>query len=236
MVYVINKHGKPLMPTERHGMVRHLLRRGHAHVFRLTPFTIQLDYETTSYIQDISLGVDSGSKYIGLSASTEKKELFSAECILRDDIVEKISTRRELRRTRRSRKLRHRKARFNNRTRKEGWLAPSQENKKDGHIKIIRMVHDILPVTSVYFEGCQFDIQKIKNPDISGEEYQHGEQYDSWNTREYVLYRDNHTCQCCHGKSKDKILNVHHIVRRNRQNSMLPSNVWRMVVPNQVNM
>ena len=214
MVYVIDIHGKPLMPTARHGKVRRLLQRSRAHVVRLMPFTIQLDYETTSYTQDISLGIDSGSKYIGLSASTEKKELFSAECNLRDDIVEKISTRRELRRTRRSRKLRHRKARFNNRTKKEDWLAPSQRYKIDSHMKIIRMIYSILPVTVAYFEGCQFDIQKIKNPDIYSKEYQHGEQYSSWNIREYVLYRDNHTCQCCHGKSKDRILNVHHIESR----------------------
>ena len=213
MVFVINKDGHPLMPTEKHGRVRKLLRTKKAHIVGLMPFTIQLDYETTSYTQDISLGIDSGSKYIGLSASTEKKELFSAECNLRDDIVEKISTRRELRRTRRSRNLRHRKARFNNRThsKKEGWLAPSQRYKIDSHMKIIRMICSILPVTVAYFEGCQFDIQKIKNPDIQGEEYQQGEQLGFWNIREYVLYRDKHTCQCCHGKSKDNILNVHHI-------------------------
>jgi N6-L-threonylcarbamoyladenine synthase len=166
MVFVINKDGHPLMPTEKHGRVRKLLRTKKAHIVGLMPFTIQLDYETTSYTQDISLGIDSGSKYIGLSASTEKKELFSAECNLRGDIVEKISTRRELRRTRRSRKLRYRKTRFDNRAKKENRLAPSQIYKIDSHMKIIRMIYSILPVTTAYFEGCQFDIQKIKNPDI----------------------------------------------------------------------
>ena len=63
-------------------------------------------------------------------------------------------------------------------------------------------------------EVASFDIQKIKNPDISGKEYQHGEQLGFWNVREYVLWRDNHECQCCHGKSKDNILNVHHIESR----------------------
>lgn len=59
-----------------------------------------------------------------------------------------------------------------------------------------------------------FDIQKIKNPNVQGEEYQQGEQLGFWNVREYVLFRDNHTCRCCKGKSKDKILNVHHIESR----------------------
>ena len=37
---------------------------------------------------------------------------------------------------------------------------------------------------------------------------------DFWNVREYVLFRDGHQCQCCKGKSKDPILNVHHIESR----------------------
>ena len=54
----------------------------------------------------------------------------------------------------------------------------------------------------------------MKNPNIQGTDYQEGEQLDFWNVREYVLFRDNHQCQCCKGKSKDKILNVHHIESR----------------------
>ena len=42
MVYVISKEGQPLMPTERHGKVKHLLRQGRAKVARSAPFTIQL--------------------------------------------------------------------------------------------------------------------------------------------------------------------------------------------------
>ena len=35
-----------------------------------------------------------------------------------------------------------------------------------------------------------------------------------WNTREYVLCRDGHKCQHCKGKTKDSVLNVHHIESR----------------------
>ena len=93
MVYVLDMSGKPLMPTERHGKVRRLLREGMAHVVRLQPFTIQLDYESKDYTQEVSLGVDTGSVHIGLSATTDKKELFAAEVILRTDIVKKIASR-----------------------------------------------------------------------------------------------------------------------------------------------
>ena len=120
------------------------------------------------------------------------------------------------RRTRRNRKTRYRKPRFLNRvrTKKKGWLAPSIRQKIETHWSVIERVFRLLPVTKITVECAQFDIQKIKNPSISGVEYQQGEQLDFWNVREYVLFRDGHKCQCCRGKSKDPILNVHHIESR----------------------
>lgn len=214
MVYILDKEGKPLMPTERHGKVRRLLREGLAHVVRLQPFTIQLDYESTTYKQEVSLGIDAGSVHIGVSATTEKNELFAAEVVLRTDIVKKLASRLEMRRTRRNRKTRYRKPRFDNRRRKEGWLAPSIRNKVESHLKVIRLVHSLLPVTKTTIEVAQFDTQKIKDDNIQGIEYQQGEQMGFWNVREYVLSRDNHQCQHCKGKSKDPILNVHHLESR----------------------
>ena len=215
MVYVINKQGQALMPTERFGKVRRLLKNSLAHVVCRIPFTIQLDYDTTDYTQPVSLGVDAGSKHIGISATTSEKELYAADVELRNDIVDKLSTRRELRRTRRSR-LRYRKARFNNRvsSKRKGWLAPSVENKIQTHLTVVEKIHKFLPITNIVVETASFDIQKINNPIISGSEYQQGEQLDFFNVREYVLFRDNHTCQHCKGKSKDKVLNVHHIESR----------------------
>lgn len=215
MVYVINKQGQALMPTERFGKVRRLLKNSLAHVVCRIPFTIQLDYDTTDYTQPVSLGVDAGSKQIGISATTSEKELYAADVELRNDIVDKLSTRREQRRTRRSR-LRYRKARFNNRvsSKRKGWLAPSVENKIQTHLTVVEKIHKFLPITNIVVETAAFDIQKINNPSISGSEYQQGEQLDFFNVREYVLFRDNHTCQHCKGKSKDKVLNVHHIESR----------------------
>ena len=215
MVYVINKQGQALMPTERFGKVRRLLKNSLAHVVCRIPFTIQLDYDTTDYTQPVSLGVDAGSKHIGISATTSDKELYAADVELRNDIVDKLSTRREQRRTRRSR-LRYRKARFNNRvsSKRKGWLAPSVENKIQTHLTVVEKIHKFLPITNIVVETASFDIQKINNPSISGSEYQQGEQLYFFNVREYVLFRDNHTCQHCKGKNKDKVLNVHHIESR----------------------
>ena len=214
MVYVISKNGQPLMPTENHAKVRILLKNKKAKVVKRCPFTIQLAYDSTAYTQEITLGVDSGSKHIGLSATTKHKVLFESDVELRNDIVNLLSTRRQNRRSRRNHKTRYRKPRFNNRRRKDGWLAPSVQNKVDTHLTVIRKVHEILPITKIIVEVAAFDIQKIKNPTISGTDYQKGEQLDFWNVREYALFRDGHTCQCCKGKSKDIILNVHHIESR----------------------
>ena len=112
MVYVLDKNGHPLMPTNRHGKVRRILKSGNAKVIRRCPFTIQLLYDSTDYTQLISLGIDAGSRHIGVSATTEAKVLYEADVTLRNDIVDLLSTRREARRTRRSRKTRYRKPRL----------------------------------------------------------------------------------------------------------------------------
>lgn len=212
------------MPTERCGKIGYLLRHGNAHVVSRVPFVVQLDYDSTTYTQDVSLGIDAGSKHIGVSASSEKKEMLAAQVELRSDIVKLLSTRRELRRNRRNRKTRYRKARFDNRNKKDGWLSPSVEQKIESHLKVIRLVHKLLPVTKTTIEVAQFDAQKIKNPDIKGDEYQQGEQMGFWNVREYVLARDGHKCVHCKGKSKDPILNVHHLESR-KTGGNSPSNL-----------
>lgn len=192
---------------------RKLLNENKVKVIKRTPFTIQLKFECENKIQPITLGVDAGSKTVGLSATTEKQELYSSEAVLRNDIVDLLATKAQFRRARRNRKTRYRKARFINRKKEKDWIAPSVQHKIDSHLKLIKEVHKILPITIIIVEVASFDIQKIQNPDISGKEYQQGEQLDFWNVREYVLYRDGHKC---HGKlgCKNKILNVHHIESR----------------------
>ena len=220
-IFVIDKNNKSLMPTNPR-QARLLLKKKQAIVIKLEPFTIKLKKDSTSYIQDITLGIDAGTKHIGISAAQNNSVLFEAEVELRDDIKSLIDTKRENRRSRRSRKTRYRKCRFLNRKRKEKWLAPSIEHKVSSHRKIVDFICKILPIKKIIVETAQFDIQKIKNPDIEKEEYQKGAQLNFFNVREYVLFRDNHTCQLC--KRKNKILNVHHIESR-KTGSNSPDNL-----------
>ncbi len=212
-VYVLNCHGQPLMPCQPR-KARLLLQEGKAKVVKMVPFTIQLLYGSSGYKQAISLGVDAGTQQIGVSATTEQQVLFEAEVLPRSDIQELLATRSQLRRARRRRKTRYRQVRFLNRKKSDGWLAPSVQHKVEAHLKTIRLVHKILPVRTTTIEVAQFDIQKIRHPEIEGKAYQVGPQSGFWNVREYVLFRDHHCCQWCRGKSKDPILNVHHIESR----------------------
>ena len=211
MVYVIDKDGRPLMPTRRHGKVKWMLKRKQAKVVKRSPFTIRLTYEPKTHcIQDVALGVDTGSKHVGLSASTEKEELFSAEMTLRDDVPQLMTARRQSRRTRRNR-LRHRKPRFDNRRRPDGWLTPTMEAKIRAHVNVIDDICSILPVSKIVVETASFDIQKIKNEDIEGKQYQEGEQLGYANVKAYVKARDGYVCQACGSREH---LEVHHITQR----------------------
>ena len=203
---------------------RILLKEKKAAVVRRTPFTIRLLYGSSGYKQPVTLGVDAGSRHVGLSASTEKKELFAAEMTPRNDVVKLLSDRRQYRRSRRNRKTRYRQPRFNNRVRSKhkGWLAPSVEVKIQEHITSIKRICGILPITKVIVETAEFDTQRLKamldgKPMPVGTDYQLGEMYDEYNVRQYVLKRDGYACRCCGITSTEKRpvkFHVHHIETR----------------------
>lgn len=222
-VYVLNHHGEPLMPCSPR-KARLLLKERRAKVVRRTPLVVQLLHGSSGYKQKVSLGVDAGSKHIGLSACTEKRELYKEELKPRNDVVDLLSTRRELRRGRRNRKIRYRAPRFDNRVRSKykGWLAPSVEVKIQEHITAIKRVCGILPISRVIVETAEFDTQRLKamiegRPLPVGTDYQLGEMYDEYNVRQYVLKRDNYTCQHCGAHPTEKVpvkLHVHHLESR----------------------
>lgn len=232
-VYVLNKHGEPLMPCSP-GKARLLLKQQKAHVVKRTPFTIKLLYGGAGYKQPITLGVDAGSKHVGLSASTEKRELYREEFTPRNDVVDLLSTRKQNRRSRRNRKTRYRASRFDNRVhgKHKGWLAPSVEVKIQEHITVIKRTCRILPVALVRVETAEFDTQRLKamlegKPLPVGTDYQLGEMCDEYNVRQYVLNRDHYTCQCCgaHTTTKKTVkLHVHHLESR-KVGGNAPSNL-----------
>lgn len=217
MVYVLNIDGTPLMPTERYGKVRKMLNRNEAKVVNRRPFTIQLLYKTTGYIQPVTLGVDASNKKIGLSASTSEKEIYASEVELRKDVSILVKQKTRLKNIRRKRK--YRTARPNEKkgvvkkktpyyalegktstTQSQGKLKVSSEQKVQSHISIINRVAGLIPVNKIVIETNQFDKSMVDKPHMEREPF-----YSS-NQREYVINRDFHKCQWCKGKNGDQIL------------------------------
>jgi 5-methylcytosine-specific restriction endonuclease McrA len=215
-IFVLDQQGKPLMPTRRHNKVWYWLRKGLARVVRREPFTIQLRFDTSSYQQTVTVGVDTGSQVVGIAATANGQVLFQAEMQLRQDISENMVGRREKRRRRRAHNTRYRKARFDNRKRSEGWLPPSIYSKEQATCKVISWVASFLAVSQVHLELASFDTQKLANPEISGVLYQQGELF-GYCIREYLLGKWQRHCAYC-GKNGIP-LQVEHIIPRLRGGS-----------------
>src|SRR5699024_7778082 len=145
-VFVINKHGKALMPCKPR-KARILLRDGKAKMLKKEPFTIQLLYGSTRYKQDISIGIDSGQRHIGLAVTSQDKVLFQGEVELRQDVKKLIDTRRIYRRCRRNHKTRYHKASFLNRidSKKDNWIQTSVVSKINYNINWIKRLLSVLP-------------------------------------------------------------------------------------------
>ena len=222
VVYVLDKNGQPLMPTSRFGKVRRLLRDKKAKVVQRCPFTIRLLYEPeTKIVQDVMLGVDTGSKHVGFACVGNEKVLYQSQVELRDDIKRKMDSRRMYRRTRRSRKTRYRKARFLNRRnsiRKDRYC-PTIISKFYGHEREIEFCKKLLPIKGTVLETGKFDTQLMEKPWLQEHKwaYQKGVNYGYANAREHALVRDKYTCQCC-GKKNCRV-EAHHIVFRRKSGS-----------------
>lgn len=222
LVYVLDKDGQPLMPTKRFGKVRRLLRDRKAKVVKRCPFTIRLLYEPeTKIVQEIVLGVDTGSKYVGVACVGNDKVLYQSQVELRDDIKRKMDSRRMYRRTRRTRKIRYRKARFLNRGNsiKKNRYCPTIVSKFYGHVREIEFCKKLLPIKDTVLEMSKFDTQLMEKPWLQEHKwaYQKGVNYGYANAREHALVRDKYTCQCC-GKKNCRV-EAHHIVFRCKNGS-----------------
>ena len=230
VVYVRGPNRTPLMPCTP-VVARLLLKDGKAKVLRRTPFTIKLlAHPEESYTQPLTLGVDTGSSVIGSAVADQNGHvLYLSEVAVRNDIAQTMKERAAARRNRRQRKTRYRPARWRNRRNsiKTGRFSPTMRSKIEAHLREIRFVKHLLPITSLVLESGTFDPHALKSPEVLRNKwlYQRGINYGYANTKAYVLTRDTYTCQQCKGKSKDRRLEVHHLVLRSEQGSDEASNL-----------
>jgi hypothetical protein len=230
VVYVLAPDRKPLMPCTP-VIARLLLKDRKAKVIRRTPFTIKLlALAEERHTQSLTLGMDTGSSVIGSAvADLNGNVLYLSEVEVRNDIAPTMKERSASRRKRRQRKTRYRPARWLNRRNsiKTGRFSPTMRSKVEAHLREIRFVKRLLPVTSLVLETGIFDPHALKNPEVLRNKclYQRGINYGYANTKAYVLARDTHTCQQCQGNSRNRRLEVHHIVFRSEQGSDEESNL-----------
>lgn len=223
-VFVMNMRGEPLMPTTCR-KARILLKEKKARIYCYEPFTIQLLYPTGEAKQQCNIGIDTGAKHIGIAITSENKIVWKGEVELRDDVKENITARRILRRSRRNRKTRYRAARWQNRTKPEGWLPPSIQSRIDNTFNWIDKFQKLVPNPQLHIEVGKFNVAKMINPDIQGKEYQQGQMYGYGGIKTFVKSRDNYTCQCCGAKLPGSELEVHHIKFRSKGGSDRPNNL-----------
>ena len=221
-IYVVDSNGTPLMPTSRLGMVRRWLKTGQARWFGNSRKIIQFVRPVTTNTQELTLGVDAGF-HLGLAVIGNKREYYASES-LRQSEKDRITSRRELRRTRRNR-LRHRQARFDNRRRKESWLAPSVQHRLDFTIREIKRLYTFLPIAKLVVEVTPFDNQKLLNPNIKPWEYTQGKLHGFKTIKAYLLARDNYRDVLDGKQYPASQLRVHHLVPRKDGGTNQPDNL-----------
>ncbi len=225
-VFVIDKNKKPLMPCNP-ARARHLLKSGKAAVFRRYPFTIILKEREGGDTQPVQVKLDPGSQTTGIAIVAQFKRglycVWTSELNHRgQQVSDALLSRRQLRRGRRTRKLRYRQARFDNRKRPKGWLAPSLMSRVYNIQTWVKRLMRYTPVTHLAMELVKFDTQAMVNPEISGVAYQQGELL-GYEVREYILEKFERKCVYC--SAKDVPLEIEHIVPKSRGGSNRVSNL-----------
>ena len=215
MVFVIDTDKKPLAPCHP-AKARKLLKAGKAAVWRNIPFTIILRKAAGSDASvDTRLKIDYGSRHTGLSILQGGTVVWLGVLDHRTVIKKRLSDRRAHRRFRRG-KLRYRIPRFDNRRRPAGWLPPSLQSRVDNIKAVVHKLQYVCPITAISYENCRFDTQFMRNPEISGVEYQRGELY-GYEVKEYLLEKYGHKCCYCHAENIP--LEIEHIIPKSRHGS-----------------
>ena len=231
-VWVLDKNRQPLMPCHP-ARARELLREGKAAVFRRFPFTIILKDRDGGAVQRTRLKLNPGSKTTGLALVADfawrgKMVVWAVELQHRGAAIRKaLEQRRAHRRFRRS-KLRYRAPRFLNRTRPEGWLAPSLQHRVDTTMTWVRRLMRWSPVTALSTMLHRFDTQALQNPEIGGVEYQQGTLF-GYEVREYLLEKWGRKCAYCDAEHAP--LTIDHIHPKSRGGSDRVSNLTLACFP-----
>lgn len=222
-VFVLDTNKQPLNPIPP-ARARELLTKQKAAVFRMYPFTIILKHEVLNpTLRPLTIKLDPGAKVTGIAVLDGDDVIWIAELEHRGwQIKDSLESRRSLRRSRRTRKTRYRQPRFDNRKRKEGWLAPSLMHRVLTIETWVKRICRYAPITQIAMELVKFDTQALQNPEVNGIEYQQGE-LAGYEVREYLLEKWGRKCAYC---DKEGVpLQIEHIRPRAKGGSNRVSNL-----------
>jgi 5-methylcytosine-specific restriction endonuclease McrA len=215
-VFVVDTKRKPLNPVHP-GEARSLLKAGKAAVLKRYPFTLVLKREVeTPQLTPLRVKIDPGSKTTGIAVVNDAtgKVVFAAELSHRGQAIrDGLLSRRGVRRGRRARHTHYRKPRFQNRTRPQGWLAPSLMSRVSNVLTWVKRLLRVCSIEAISQELVRFDLQQVQNPEIAGIDYQQGT-LAGYETREYVLEKWGRKCAYCGSESVP--LQIEHIVARTK--------------------
>lgn len=214
-VFVLDTNRQALDPVHP-GHARLLLKQGRAAVWRRFPFTIILNCAVACLqIEPLRVKLDPGSKTTGITVLNDAsgEVVFAAELHHRGHkIADAVARRRTIRRSRRQRKTRYRKPRFDNRrNQKPGWLPPSLQSRISNVLTWVQRLSGLCSLTAISLELVKFDMQQMDRPEISGVEYQQGT-LAGYEVREYLLEKWGRQCAYC--GAKDVPLEIEHITPR----------------------
>ena len=217
MVLVIDKRKQPCN-TISAAYARILLFSKQAVIHKRFPFTIRLRNDN-AVLKDRSYTVklDPGSKITGVAITDDKESVVMlAEIEHRGHIIKKnLDSRRAVRRSRRNRKTRYREAKFQNRTRPQGWLAPSIKSRADNVINFVKKYKEFLNINKVMVENVNFDVaQMISDTKLWGNDYQQRNLYDT-NLRNFIFSKTKGRCSYCGEKATE----IDHIVSKSKGGS-----------------
>ena len=212
MVFVLDKSKKPLDMIS-HAKARILLKNRLAVVHKIYPFTIRLkDNSCVGGDKAYTVKIDPGSKTTGVAIVDNKDSVVMlAEIEHRGYIIKRnMDSRRAVRRHRRNRNTRYRPARFLNRTKPKGWLAPSVKSRANNVINFIKKYKKFLNINKVMIENVSFDTaQMTSSTKLYGTKYQQGALYQN-KLRSFVFSRSNNKCVYCGAPAQE----IDHVIPR----------------------
>ena len=224
-VFVLDTNKQPLNPIHP-GRARMLLSQGKAAVFRHYPFTIIFKQEVSNPdIKPLRIKIDPGAKTTGLALVNDStgEIVWVAQLQHRGfQIRDALTSRRQLRHSRRNRKTRYRKPRFLNRTRVKGWLPPSLNSRVANILTWVKRLSSLCQITAISQELVRFDTPQMQDAQISAIGYQQGT-LAGYEIREFLLEKWQRTCAYC-GAAYTR-LEIEHIQPRSKGGSNRVSNL-----------